>query len=287
MRYIFLIRMHHWVKNLFLFVPLFFSGNILDEALVWLMIKGFFSFCLVASAVYILNDLKDLREDRKHPQKKNRPIASGKVPVATAIGVMLVFGAGGLFWAYMLKPGFCFTVLLYLLVNIGYSFGLKHVSLVDVFLVSSGFLIRVVAGGVLGDIFISQWLIIMVFLLALLLTFSKRRHDLILEKEIGKKRRKSCRYYTLDFINTCLSLIAGVIMVSYLMYTFSENVRDRIGENYLYITSVFVFGGILRYLQITLVTGKSGSPTRIFLTDKIIQFTVAGWVLAFFITLYL
>lgn len=272
---------------MFIFVPLFFSGAILDKSSFILLSKGFLCFCLVSSAVYIFNDLKDVEADRKHPVKKNRPIASGKISILEAWVFMFVLGSVGIVCAFLLKPEFSYLVMLYLIINIGYSLGLKNLSLIDVFLVSTGFLIRTVSGGVLADIYISQWLIIMVFLLALLLTFAKRRDDLILEKKNQKKRRLSCQYYSLDFINICLSLIAGIIMVSYLMYTFSEDVQDRVGENYLYITSLFVFGGILRYLQITLVGNKSGSPTRIFLTDRIIQFNVLGWVLAFFITLYL
>ncbi|MEQ8470490.1 MAG: decaprenyl-phosphate phosphoribosyltransferase [Marinoscillum sp.] len=287
MRYIFLIRMHHWVKNMFIFVPIFFSGNILDRSSFLLLCQGFLCFCLVSSAVYIFNDLKDIESDRKHPVKKNRPIPSGKISVLQAWIIMIIFGSAGIVGAFLLKPEFSYLVMLYLIINIAYSLGLKNMSLIDVFLVSTGFLLRTVSGGVLADIYISQWLIIMVFLLALLLTFAKRRDELILEKETNKKRRLSCQYYTLDFINICLSLIAGIIMVSYLMYTFSEDVQERVGENYLYITSLFVFAGILRYLQITLVGNKSGSPTRIFLTDRIIQFNVFGWFLAFFITLYL
>jgi len=198
-----------------------------------------------------------------------------------------VFALVGLLWAYALKPEFLYLLLLYIAINISYSFGLKNIALVDIFLVSSGFLIRAISGGILVGVFISQWLIILVFLLSLLMSFAKRRDDLVEELATGISKRKSCKNYSLDFINICLSLISGVILVAYLMYTFSEDVKERIGENYLYITSLFVFIGILRYLQVTLVTQKSGSPTRIFLTDRIIQLTVAGWVLAFFVTLYI
>lgn len=286
MRYLFLIRAHHWVKNLFIFIPAFFAGNILEFNRFWALIAGFISFCLVSSTIYILNDYCDRKDDRKHPVKKNRPIASGKISPAMAFGVMISFGLSGLLWAFLLKPEFMYMILLYMGINLSYSFGLKRIPLVDVFLVSAGFLIRAVSGGILVDVFISQWLIIMIFLLSLLMAFAKRRDDLILAGKSGNIQRASSRHYSLDYINICLSLIAGVIMVSYIMYTVSEDVQNRIGENYLYITSLFVFGGILRYLQITLVQENSGSPTRIFLTDRIIQVTVVGWVLAFFITLY-
>lgn len=287
MRYIFLIRAHHWVKNFFLLVPAFFSGDIFDWEMLLLLTQGFICFCLVSSAVYILNDYRDRESDKNHPIKKNRPIASGKISTQFALTVMVIFMLIGFGWALLLDLTFFGIAFLYFFINVLYSLGLKNVPLLDIFLVSSGFLLRVVAGGVLGDIYISQWLIIMVFLLALLLTFAKRRDDLILAKKSGLLGRKSAREYSLDYINICLSIISGVIMVSYIMYTVSEEVKSRIGENYLYITSLFVFGGILRYLQITLVIENSGSPTRIFLTDRFTQIMVSGWILAFLVTLYL
>ncbi len=287
MRYIFLIRAHHWVKNLFIFIPVFFSGDLFDLSLIYTLIQGFFCFCLVSSSVYIFNDLLDIESDKRHPVKKNRPIASGKISPALAISVMTLFGLTGLFWSFWLNPEFFQLCGLYLVINIAYSLGLKNISLIDVFLVSSGFLIRAISGGVLADVYVSQWLIIMIFLLALLLTFSKRRDDLIRAKSKLTTARRSCREYNLEYINIILSIIAGVIMVSYLMYTFYGNLNEEFGKKYLYVTALFVFGGILRYLQITLVNETSGSPTRIFLTDKIIQFTVIAWTLSFFITIYI
>lgn len=287
MRYIFLVRAHHWVKNFFLFIPAFFSGDILRIEMILLLGQGFLCFCMVSSAVYILNDYRDKEADRKHPIKKNRPIPSGKISGNFALSTMTIFMILGFGWAYLLDPAFFGIAFLYFFINILYSFGLKNFALLDIFLVSLGFVLRVVAGGVLGDIYISQWLIIMVFLLALLLTFAKRRDDLILARKSGVIGRKSSKGYTVDYINICLSIISGVIMVSYIMYTVSDDVKTRVGDNYLYVTSLFVFGGILRYLQITLVNESSGSPIRIFLTDRLIQIMVAGWILAFLFTIYL
>ncbi len=287
MRYLFLVRAHHWVKNLFLFIPAFFAGDILRLDSLVLLTKGFICFCLASSAIYILNDYRDRESDAKHPVKKNRPIASGKISPAVALSVMAVFAVVATAWSYLLMPQFLYMILLYVGVNVLYSFGLKDIPLVDVFIVSSGFVIRTVAGGILVAVFLSKWLIIMIFLLSLLMAFAKRRDDLILAQKSGTIRRKSSKHYTLDYVNICLSLIAGIIVVSYIMYTVSEDVQQRVGENYLYITALFVFGGILRYLQITLVKDNSGSPLRIFLTDRIIQVTVIGWLLAFFITLYI
>ena len=287
MRYIYLLRLHHWVKNSFVFIPAFFAGNILNTQNIVILLQGFFCFCLMASSIYILNDYRDIEVDKLHPTKRNRPLASGSVSTSTALTLMVLLSVGSLAWSWMLEVDFFYFILLYAVINISYSLGLKNLSLVDIFFVSSGFLIRAIAGGVLIDVFISQWLIIMVFLLSLFLAFAKRRDDLVLAQTSGTVLRKSSRHYSIEYINTCLSLISGVIMVSYIMYTLSEDVQLRIGENYLYVTSLFVFAGLLRYLQIALVKNDSGSPTKVLLTDRFIQATILGWVLTFFITIYI
>lgn len=286
MRYLFLLRVHHWVKNLFVFIPAFFAGQVFDLWRMSTLVQGFLCFSFVSSAVYILNDYRDIEADRLHPVKKNRPLASGKISPAFALTCMVLLLATGLAWAFTIKLSFLFMLLTYLLINVSYSFGLKDIALVDVFLISCGFLIRTVSGGLLADVAVSPWLIIMVFLLSLLLAFAKRRDDLVKAGASGKVLRKSSRYYSMEYLHICLSLISGVIMVCYLMYTFSEEVKNRLGENYLSFTSLFVFAGILRYLQITMLNQMEGSPTRIFLTDRIIQATIIGWMLTFSITLY-
>lgn len=288
MRYLFLMRIHHWVKNLFIYIPAFFAGVVFHPEKFWLLTQGFFCFCLASSSIYILNDYKDMSSDQLHPVKKNRPLASGKVPVSFAKALMVISLLTGIIWAAALNSQFFFFVALYVTINAGYSFGLKDIPLLDIFLISLGFLIRTLSGGVLASVPVSQWLVIMIFLLSLLLAFAKREQDLVLANGSAEQSiRKSSRQYSIEYIHICLSLIAGVIMVAYIMYTMSEEVRQRVGENYLYATSLFVFAGILRYLQITLVKHNGGSPTRIFLTDRFIQGTILGWVLTFFVTLYL
>lgn len=286
MRYIFLIRAHHWVKNFFILIPAFFAGVLFQFSKLELLVQGFICFCLASSAVYILNDYLDLESDKRHPLKKNRPLASGKIKIPFALTLMGVLVVVCLVWAWLLNSWFLILILTYLLVNVAYSFGLKDIPLLDVFLVSSGFMIRTISGGLLVSVPVSQWLIIMIFLLSLLLAFAKREQDLVLANGSIKNLRKSCRQYSIEYIHICLSLIAGVIMVAYIMYTMSDEVKLRIGQNYLYLTSLFVFAGILRYLQITLVKHDGGSPTRIFLTDRFIQVTIVGWMATFFVTLY-
>lgn len=259
----------------------------MDRTIIWLLIQGFLSFSLVSSAVYIVNDYRDREKDRQHPTKKNRPLASGAINPAFALGIALVLLAISLPWGFLLAPFFGFSVLTYLVLNILYSVSLKNIAILDTLIVSSGFLIRTLAGGWLAGVVISQWLVIMVFLLSFFLATAKRRDDLILFQSGQAPLRTSSKKYTLEFINTILSVLAGVIIVSYIMYTISDEVVVRLHTPYLYVTALFVFAGLIRFLQITMVENRSGSPMRIFLTDTFIQTTIALWILCFFIVIYI
>lgn len=287
MRFFFLLRVHHWPKNLFIFIPAFFAGALVDTAVFLRLIQGLACFSLVASTVYIVNDYRDREKDRLHPVKKNRPLASGQVSPALALtlaGLLLVIAIP---WGFVLAPYFGFSLLSYLVLNILYSISLKNIAILDTLIVSSGFLIRTLAGGWLAEVAISQWLVIMVFLLSFFLATAKRRDDLILFQSGQAPLRTSSKKYTLEFINTILSVLAGVIIVSYIMYTISEDVVVRFHTPYLYVTALFVFAGLIRFLQITMVENRSGSPMRIFLTDTFIQVTIALWLLCFFVVIYI
>ncbi|MEI9917749.1 MAG: decaprenyl-phosphate phosphoribosyltransferase [Bacteroidota bacterium] len=286
MKYIYLLRIHHWSKNLFVLVPAFFAGTILHEEVMIALAQGFLCFCFVASGIYILNDYRDRESDSQHPQKKNRPLAAGKVPIPLALGLMAGLMIVGVVWSFFLDTVFGYCVLFYLVNNILYSMGLKNIAILDTIIVSSGFLVRALAGGWLIHVEISEWLVIMVFLLSFFLAMAKRRNDLVLFQEGQAPLRKSSQHYTIEFLNTMLSVLAGVIIVSYLMYTISDEVVNRLGSRNIYITSLFVFAGLMRFLQITMVEKRSGSPTRIFLTDLFIQVAVAGWIACFGILIY-
>jgi 4-hydroxybenzoate polyprenyltransferase len=283
-----LLRVSHWVKNLFIFLPLFFSGNILTDIEGFSQVSlGFILFSLIASSIYIINDLKDIESDRLHPEKKNRPFASGIVPVKTGILLSSLLFIGSITAAYLINPYVAGVLAFYFAMNIAYSFGLKHVAIVDITIIAMGFLLRVMAGGLLAKVFISHWIIIMTFLLALFLGLAKRRDDVLLFNQSGQKMRKSVDGYNLEFINTSMVIMAAVVIVAYIMYTISEEVVQRFHTRYLYATSLFVILGIIRYLQITFVKNKSGNPTKILLNDRFIQLVLMGWILAFFIIIYL
>jgi 4-hydroxybenzoate polyprenyltransferase len=281
-----LIRMRQWVKNLFLFIPVFFAGSLFNFQQIEVLALGFLSFSLVASSIYIINDYQDRNIDKLHPKKKLRPIASGEITTPIAWALIIIFAASGLLIASQLQNAFFYITLVYFLINLGYSFGLKNVPIVDLFIVASGFLLRVYAGGVLSSIDITHWLSLMVLLLSLFLIVAKRRDDLVIQLKTGEVVRKSSQAYNLEFINSCLTLVSAVTVVAYIMYTVSPEVTERFNSDYLFITTIFVIAGIMRYLQITFVEKKSGSPATILFKDKFILFTVVSWVISFYIIIY-
>lgn len=283
-----LIRVQQWVKNLFLFLPIFFAGQLFNNASALLQLcLGFLSFSFIASAIYIMNDYQDREEDRLHPVKKTRPLASGEISVQAAAVILTVLFISGFFIAWFLGAWFLVILSFYFIFNISYSFGLKNFPLLDIFIIALGFLFRTLAGGVAADIPVSQWLMIMVFLLALFLALAKRRDDIVLAIASGRQMRKSVKNYNLEFLGSCLTMVAGIIIVAYIMYTISPDVTSRLGSPHIYITSVFVIAGLMRYLQITMVENNSGSPTKILYKDTFIRATVLSWIIAFYIIIYL
>lgn len=251
-----------------------------------IIILGIIAFSLIASAVYILNDLKDIEVDRIHPLKKDRPLASGAVSRSTATILLIIFIVAGLSLSYLLHPVFLILLSCYLVLNIAYSFGLKNIPIVDLFIVSLGFLIRIHSGGILSGVEVSHWLSIMVLLLSLFLVLAKRRDDLVLQTTSQSIIRKTSSSYNLEFINACLTIFAAVIVVSYIMYTVSAEVIAHFNSSYLFTTTVFVIAGIMRYLQITMVEQNSGSPTSILVKDKFILITILLWIISFYIIIY-
>jgi len=286
-QYLKLLRPSHWAKNLFLYIPLFFAGEIFDLNKVVEVFIGFMAFSLFASSVYIINDYNDVEADRRHPVKCKRPIASGAVskPMALVIFVLCLLVGGLLAW--YVKPKFLFVTGIYFVINLLYSFGLKNISILDILILSTGFVLRVKAGGVAANVAVSEWLMIMVFLLALFMAIAKRRDDVLIKTSTGQEMRKAAAGYNLDFLNVMLALVSAVIIVAYLMYTMAPETMVRFKTYRLYYTCLFVIGGLLRYLQITYVENNTGSPTKILYKDRFIQLTILLWVLSFYVLIYL
>ena len=285
--YLRLLRVHHYSKNGFIFLPLFFAGELTWLNLLSRTFLAFIVFSLVASSVYIFNDLRDLPEDREHPTKKLRPLAGGAISKPAACGTMallLILGLGlSLYWfQFDLLP----LVGFYLAVNMAYSIGLKHVPIVDITIIAVGFVIRLFVGSLAADVPLTVWIITMTFLLALFLSFGKRRDDVLIFIRDNKKTRKSIDGYNLEFVNAGMVIVAGAMIVSYIMYTIAPQTIAKFGTDQLYLTTIFVIVGTLRYLQICFVEEKSGSPTKILLRDAFIQTAITLWALSFAVILY-
>ncbi len=281
-----LLRPKQWSKNVFVFLPLFFDKKFTDVHLLALTCLCFVIFSLAASAVYCLNDILDRKADALHPEKCKRPIASGAVSVGAGWAALIICAVLALGLTVWLLPELTWLLLGYMALNVAYSLWLKHVSLVDMLLVASFYVMRVLAGAISCDIVPSQWIVVMTFLLALFLVLGKRRDDVMLQTETGVTVRRGIANYNLQFINMTLTLVATVTIVSYMMYTMSKDVATRFDSNYVYCTAVFVLAGILRYLQITIVENRSGSPTKVLFRDRFIQLCLLGWFISFLVIIY-
>lgn len=282
--YVKLVRPHQWIKNFFLFAPLFFSFQYSAYKILQVTL-GFLLFSFAASGLYILNDIFDRKEDQHHPEKKQRPLAAGHIGVNTAIvimGILLLLSLAG---AYMLSIGFLNILLLYIIMNIAYSLKLKQVSILDITLIAIGFVLRIYAGAEIIDVTPTHWIVLVTFLLALFLGLAKRRDDVLLENT-GLKTRKNVDGYNLEMINAGMVFMAGVTTVAYIMYTLSEDVINRLDSSSIYLTSVFVIIGILRYMQITFVENRSGNPTYIVIKDSFLQLVIISWLASFLIFYY-
>ena len=299
-----LLRPHQWLKNVFVFTPLFFSGHAAEWRYVWPCVIAFLAFCMVASGIYCFNDIHDAESDRLHPVKQKRPLASGAVSKPTAYIVMgtvwllafaLIFLTGILDGSRQMI--LAATLFFYIVMNIAYCVRLKQIALLDVLIIAMGFVLRIIAGGLVAGISLSHWIVLTTFLLALFLAMAKRRDDLAIYETSGVKPRKNIVRYNMDFLNLSIAVLGSITIMCYILYTVSGEglrvgeqssgiVTERVGSRYLYVTSVFVVAGILRYMQLTLVDRKSGSPTMVLLHDHFVHVCVMGWILSFAVILY-
>lgn len=286
-----LIRPHQWLKNVFVMIPMFFGGSLLDPSDIRASVVTFFAFSFIASSVYCFNDIIDVEADRRHPVKCKRPIASGAISVRSAWALMalmflLSVGTVCLLDTYTHVINVGLVILIYYILNILYCSKLKQYAIVDVCIIAFGFVLRVLAGGFATDIVLSKWLVLMTFLLTLFLSFAKRRDDVLRMNETGEPPRKNTIRYNLTFINQAITITASVTLVCYIMYTVSPEVVNRFHSDLLYLTSVFVLLGLLRYIQITVVDKRSGDPTKMMLRDRFTQCVVLLWALTFLVLIY-
>lgn len=281
-----LLRAHQWVKNLFVFLPAFFSGKLLDVSVLIDSLIAFFLFSFIASLIYIINDYADVEKDRLHPEKKFRPLASGTISKRSAILIMVPLFVCVAFGSLFLVNSQAMIVLIaYFLMNIAYTFYLKNVPIIDITIIAIGFVLRVLFGGLVVSIAISKWAFLLTFSLALILAIGKRRGEL-LASEVGITTRKALRGYTIEFLNMALTIAVAITLVSYIMYSVSEEVILNFGSEYVYVTTLFVLMGLLRYLQQSFVYNKTESPTKFLYQDHFVKVMLLLWMSSFFVIIY-
>ena len=290
-KYLKLLRVEQWVKNAFVFLPIFFSGHFIYPDFLVKSIFAFIIFSLTASSVYILNDYLDIEADKKHPEKCKRPLASGEISKFTAkkifiglIGICLILIVLGQEYFNKNLSKFIFIIGSYFILNIAYTLKLKHIAIIDITIIAIGFVLRVFAGGYSTGLMISQWAILLTFILALVLAIGKRRGELI-NSQITGKTRKALDGYNIQFADIALAISCSLAIIFYIMFTLSPEVQNRFNEKIFY-TSFFVGFSFLRYLQQTLVYNKTESPTKIVYKDRYIQVTMALWFITFILLIY-
>jgi len=278
------MRPKQWVKNIFVFAPLVFDKKLLELDYLAQTVAGFVLLCVVSGTVYIINDVADADKDRQHPRKRERPIASGKVSVGAAVTLAIILLLIALPLAFLLDPVFGAIASGYLLIQVAYSFWLKNVVIIDVMIIAAGFLMRVAAGVPLADAPISPWLYICMTLLALLIGFGKRRHELTLLKENANAHRQSLEDYNISLLDHVISIVTASILLAYALYTFSA---PNLPEEHTMMLSIpFLLYAIFRYLYLIHVKGMGGAPEEIVFSDRPLQVSVVLWGLSVIVVLY-
>jgi 4-hydroxybenzoate polyprenyltransferase len=273
------MRPYQWSKNLFVVSPILFAKKITDPEAFGYAILAFAAFCLMASGLYIFNDWIDIDEDRSHPDKQNRPLSSGALPVRLALSVsaLLVFGALGLAWT--LGKGFLFIAVLYCGLTLAYSVALKRFIILDCIAIASGFVLRVVGGSVAIGVVASHWLIACTFLLALFLAFSKRRQELLKLSTNASEHREVLGQYTIKYLDQVNIIVMGAAIVAYALYTVAAETTEKFGTDALIYGTVFVVYGILRYLALMNDVDNGGDPSKVLVRDRPLLVALIGWAL--------
>ncbi|MEM6262547.1 MAG: decaprenyl-phosphate phosphoribosyltransferase [Bacteroidota bacterium] len=281
-----LIRVHQWVKNLFVFLPAFFAVRLDDPQVLINSLFAFLAFSVTASSIYVINDYLDIEKDKLHPEKKSRPLASGALSKPAGLSIFAVLAIISIGLTFLIGWEAATFLGAYFVMNLAYSFKLKEIAIIDIAIISTGFLLRVFVGGAAASIPVSNWLVLLTFLLAMLLALAKRRGEMVLQTKIGKTR-KSLEGYNLQFIDQAMVFMAAVTVVSYIMYTVSPEVMHRIKSDRVYLSTIFVILGVMRYLQQTLVFHKTESPTKVLYEDRFIQLVLIAWIGFFAALLYI
>lgn len=259
------IRVRQYTKNVLVYAAPLFSGTLLVPDMLRRSTLAFISFCLMASAVYILNDIMDREKDRQHPTKCHRPIASGNLSLPLAVGIFcaLLLGAGILSW--LVRPGLAVLLMGYFVMNIAYSVRLKHIVLVDVMIIAAGFVMRAFAGTIAIGVGASSWFIVCVFMLSMFLALAKRRSEMVLLSDNPSRQRRVLQEYSLELVNQLLTVVTAITVTSYSLFAIQA---DNVAEPFMLVTVPLVIYGIFRYLYLINIKGMGGKPEEVLLKDK-------------------
>lgn len=282
-----LLRPLQWLKNGFVFTPLIFSKHLLDKEYFIKSILAFIAFCLASSLIYVINDIVDKDADKLHPEKKKRPIASGEISVVLAICIAIVLTISSLLIAQMLPINFLFTILLYVTIQFAYTFSLKHIVILDLFVIATGFMLRVFGGAFAIQVVISHWIVLTTLFLSLFLAASKRRAELVMiKKQNIQTQRRVLQEYSVPFLDSLLIITTTGMAISYALYTMAERTITVFRSEYLIFTTVFVLFGIFRYLFLVLVKDEGENPTAILTKDVPMAMNMFFWLVACVIIIY-
>jgi 4-hydroxybenzoate polyprenyltransferase len=278
------LRPKQWTKNLLVFAGLVFTYNLLNPEMLVRVLLAFVTFCMLSSAGYLWNDLRDAEADRLHPIKRRRPIAAGLVPTWLAVSIALALGVSGLVLAFALSTSFLLVASLYMLLTASYSIWLKHLVLIDVFGISAGFVLRAVGGAVVIGVPVSPWLYVCTVLVSLFLGLGKRRNELELLESSAAGHRRNLEQYSLELVDQLILIVASVTIMAYSLYTFSAENLPR--DHSMMLTIPLVVYGLFRYLYLVRVRRQGGAPEDLLLTDPGMLGTAVAWVLLSVIVLY-
>ena len=285
-----LMRVKSWVKNGFLFLPLVFSLNLMHENLVQRAMLAFIVFSLSCSFIYIINDWADADKDALHPRKKNRPIPSGKISKnqALLIGLLAIGSAVGVFVLTQLPMAFGGITLLYVLLNIAYSFVLKSINIIEFFIVAINFVFRVLAGCYVIQVNPTSWILVVSFFLALFLILIKRKSELVVLKDQAKNHRAVLQHYSVELLDKFIFIVATITITAYLLYTMDVKVQTALHTDKILYTSLFVVLGIFRFVQLSQSSEfeGEGDPTTLLFKDRFTQVNLLLWMISLIALLY-
>ncbi len=280
-----LVRVKHWIKNLFVFTPLVFSLNLFSVGHFTKSLIAFFSFCCVSSSVYIINDLFDRERDRRHPHKKKRPIASGDISTAAAITISLFMLLLSIGLSMSLNIFVMLVIIVYLLMNLIYSAVLKHKVFFDVMIIATGFVLRIIAGTYAIDVHLSNWIVLATFFISLFLGFSKRRQEIVCNKQ-HSDQIPVLGYYNVKLLDFLILVSLTLTIMTYSLYIIRATTWDRFGTNKLIFTIPLVVYGLFRYLYVIFIKQKNGDPVDIVLREKSILIDILLWIALVIVVLY-